>query len=276
MREPMKCWVVKGSLKNDWTQLVKGREWVWWTSKLADQITRGDRVFFWQSWPACQIVGLGEVVNPKVRKNRNGTTSYAIRCLTGMLNAPADMARLRRVQHLRSASFLKRGAGTCVFPITDEQAQATFLLLAESNPAVQKFWRDFDGDVPKTSSLVFVDVDMAATEGSSRLVEHLQRERNQQLVARKKSAVLAREGKLVCECCGFDFKVFYGSVSGDFCEAHHRKPLSSKNGNRKTSLSDLAILCSNCHRVMHLTDPMMSVKELSNLVTRQRKLISKK
>ncbi|WP_416376735.1 hypothetical protein [Klebsiella pneumoniae] len=30
-----------------------------------------------------------------------------------------------------------------------------------------------------------------------------------------------------------------------------------------TKLSDLAIVCSNCHRIIHKTSPMISIDELS-------------
>jgi 5-methylcytosine-specific restriction protein A len=80
------------------------------------------------------------------------------------------------------------------------------------------------------------------------------------LVAAKKDAVLAAGGKLACEACTFIFEDKYGELGKNYCEVHHRKPFAVGHI-RQTSLSDLAILCSNCHRMIHRTDPMLSVEE---------------
>jgi 5-methylcytosine-specific restriction protein A len=58
--------------------------------------------------------------------------------------------------------------------------------------------------------------------------------------------------KLFCEVkqCGFDFEARYGSVGAGFAEVHHLRPLST-TGATSTRLSDLAVLCSNCHRMVH-------------------------
>jgi 5-methylcytosine-specific restriction protein A len=41
---------------------------------------------------------------------------------------------------------------------------------------------------------------------------HLSKERNRQVVARKKRKVLRETGRLACEACGFDFFRVYGPV----------------------------------------------------------------
>ena len=47
--------------------------------------------------------------------------------------------------------------------------------------------------------------------------------------------------------------------------------LSSKDGERETPLSDLAVLCANCHRAIHRLGPEMpSVEELAAII-RSRK-----
>lgn len=97
-------------------------------------------------------------------------------------------------------------------------------------------------------------LDLFSSEGRKTLVQHLKAEGKPKLIAAKKAKVLAAGGKLVCEVCEFDFEQQFGELGKDFCEVHHRKPL----GHGKT-LKDLAILCSNCHRMIHRTDPIMAV-----------------
>jgi hypothetical protein len=53
------------------------------------------------------------------------------------------------------------------------------------------------------------DVDSNSIEGSSRLVNHLRRERNPRLAEREKRKVLNDAGKLLCEACEFNFAERY-------------------------------------------------------------------
>jgi len=115
-------------------------------------------------------------------------------------------------------------------------------------------------------SLPDIDLELVATEGESRLVTHLRRERNHTLVEAKKNEVLKKAGSLKCEVCGFDFEVMYDGLGKGFCEVHHIKPLSASKHSVITKLDDLAILCSNCHRIIHRSDPMLSIHELSDIV----------
>lgn len=115
------------------------------------------------------------------------------------------------------------------------------------------------------------DVPVVGREGKKRLYQHLRRERNREIVARKKHRVKQDTGKLRCEACGFDFEAVYGPTLADFCEAHHTIPLRTARGVRETRLEDLAILCANCHRAIHRISPEMpTVRELGAIIRRNR------
>lgn len=92
---------------------------------------------------------------------------------------------------------------------------------------------------------------------------HKTRERNKS--EEKKRAVLEATGRLECEACDFDFLATYGERGRGFAECHHKLPLSE--GTRTTYLRDLAIVCANCHRMLH-RDDLISVEELSGLMRR--------
>ena len=98
-------------------------------------------------------------------------------------------------------------------------------------------------------------------EGEQKFVTHLRRERDAKIVNAKKQKVLRESGMLQCEVCGFNFKEKYGEIGADFCEAHHITPLSEAGQVVETRLHDLVILCSNCHRMIHKTNPMESIAE---------------
>lgn len=112
------------------------------------------------------------------------------------------------------------------------------------------------------------DVDTAGKEGNPRLVAHIKRERNPRLVKEKKNQTLKETGKLCCEVCGFDFKETYGTIGDGFCEVHHLKQLSKADGEIKTELKDLAIVCSNCHRILHKQNPMLEIEQLKRAISK--------
>jgi len=113
--------------------------------------------------------------------------------------------------------------------------------------------------------------DHFASEGRRLWVAHFRRERHRGLVALKKRYVLQQTGRLRCEVCGFDFATFYEPYAIEFCEAHHRKPLATAGEATMTKPEDLAILCSNCHRVIHLIDPMPTVEALAEVLHRNKR-----
>ncbi|MDT3322022.1 HNH endonuclease [Shewanella sp. SP1S2-4] len=117
------------------------------------------------------------------------------------------------------------------------------------------------------TSLPDLDDVNGAYEGNPRFVSHLKRERNQKIVEQKKQDTLNKLGILRCEVCDFDFEKVYGMHGMGFCEVHHLLPLHKADGIVKTELDDLAIICSNCHRIIHRIDPMPSINELSKIVT---------
>jgi len=104
------------------------------------------------------------------------------------------------------------------------------------------------------------------TEGKYSYVLHKLRERNSHLVKKKKSTVKNPN----CECCNFDFSNTYPELGNGFIECHHKIPISK--GERITRLEDLALVCSNCHRMLHKKNKdndYYSVEELSEIIKKE-------
>jgi 5-methylcytosine-specific restriction enzyme A len=116
--------------------------------------------------------------------------------------------------------------------------------------------------LPATADL---DEEEAIAEGRALLLLHLRRERNPKLRAKKLDQVLAVRGCLACEVCGFDFERTYGERGARYAEVHHVVPLHV-TGPTTTRLADLAVLCANCHRMIHRGSPWLSPAELRDLV----------
>lgn len=122
-------------------------------------------------------------------------------------------------------------------------------------------------DAVKSSEIVAEDEILSeAPEGTLLTTVHVRRERSGKLVASKKAAVLAEEGKLTCEGCGFEFASVYGERGEGFIECHHTKPVHTLKPGERTKLVDLALVCSNCHRMIHRRSPWLTMQELCAIV----------
>lgn len=98
-----------------------------------------------------------------------------------------------------------------------------------------------------------VDIELSAFEGWRRKAFIWHRYREASLRREKIKRTLEATGKLECEVrnCGFDFKTTYGKIGSGFAHVHHKRPLGKTTKGRKTALSDLAIVCPNCHAMIH-------------------------
>jgi len=99
-------------------------------------------------------------------------------------------------------------------------------------------------------------------EGRRSLRIHQRRERNPRLVANFKASLAS----LACTVCEFDFGKAYGDHGVGYIECHHTKPVAQMKPGDKTRITDLRAVCSNCHRMLHRTSPMLTVDELRELL----------
>ncbi|MFE3497774.1 HNH endonuclease [Streptomyces sp. NPDC059175] len=109
------------------------------------------------------------------------------------------------------------------------------------------------------------DDDYSAPEGRLLMRRHQARERNKSLRKKKIASVIQRGGRLACEACGFDFEEVYGDRGAGYIECHHVVPLHEA-GEGRTKLSDLALICANCHRMIHRRAPWPTPAELRDSI----------
>ena len=86
-------------------------------------------------------------------------------------------------------------------------------------------------------------------EGKILTAMHKRRERNPRLRV-KLIQLRQKQGLLCCEMCKWGRTFPIGDYLTAALEAHHVVPLSSQEA-RDTRLADLALLCANCHRLIH-------------------------
>jgi 5-methylcytosine-specific restriction protein A len=119
------------------------------------------------------------------------------------------------------------------------------------------------------ASIAIAESDEGITEAEEgRLLTrmHRVRERNRELVKRKRDVVLRETGRLAYEACGFDFNDKYGEHGRGFIEVHHVLPLYALTPGSRTRIQDLAVLCANCHRMIHAKSKWLTLLQLKGLL----------
>jgi 5-methylcytosine-specific restriction protein A len=106
------------------------------------------------------------------------------------------------------------------------------------------------------------------------LVEARRYRLHRRIERNRKAATLAKAAHgTSCQVCGFNFPTVYGDLGTGFIEAHHLRPLSELQEGapiRYDIAEDFAVLCSNCHRMIHKWHDPADVAGLKSVVTERR------
>lgn len=126
---------------------------------------------------------------------------------------------------------------------------ASGILIREGVGELERLWRrhlglyrvgEFDTDEPY------------ALEGEVRIAFRRHRARERRLRDTKLGAhAAAHGGRLPCEVCGFDFALAFGEIGTGYAQVHHKVPLGVRQRPSETKMGDLAVLCANCHAMVH-------------------------
>jgi hypothetical protein len=93
----------------------------------------------------------------------------------------------------------------------------------------------------------------AVVEGIAREARVLRRSRNRAL---RQEAL--RQAAGVCAACGVKYSKLLGGRGECVLQVHHRRQLALRRTPRKTTIGDLAVLCANCHSIIH-ADPETAI-----------------
>ena len=69
-----------------------------------------------------------------------------------------------------------------------------------------------------------------------------------------------------CQICGFDFETKYGELGKDYIEAHHTIPISEMEKGHKTTIDEIVLVCSNCHKMLHRKRPLLNADEIKKVL----------
>lgn len=148
-----------------------------------------------------------------------------------------------KLQNLRQIATGK-GLGN-----VSETDRAVWSEFGASSAAVKSLANLIRAGVTASESIEPLKLDAEFAEGRVITELHSRREREPKL---RKRLLSSRRGggKLFCDMCHSPPLSTNAALQDAHFEAHHIVPLSS-TGVRITRLSDLALLCANCHRLLH-------------------------
>ena len=121
------------------------------------------------------------------------------------------------------------------------------------------------GAKPEAPAVTTADIELSWFEGTWKRAFIFHRRRESKAPREKIREVLKLTGKLVCEVpkCGFDFEARFGKLGRGYAQVHHLDPLSkSPKEGKITKPSDLAIVCANCHVMIHIGGECRPLKGL--------------
>jgi predicted HNH restriction endonuclease len=110
------------------------------------------------------------------------------------------------------------------------------------------------------------DDELAFPEGREIYKLHKSKERSKELIRTVKEMRLLTDQKLCCEVCSFSFTDKYGDIGEGFIEAHHLFPISELKEETVSKINDIALVCSNCHRMLHRRRPWLNLDDLKTML----------
>jgi predicted HNH restriction endonuclease len=158
------------------------------------------------------------------------------------------------------------------------EQQSTILASYERPDESFRFWRWVMHASLATAirGLGWFDAEDAGTQPfSAQLDSALEGEQQRTLVVHRHREISLRrakldafrrehDGRLFCEVpgCGFDFETVYGELGSGFAEVHHLRPLGEPAQPVSTTLADLAVVCANCHRMIHRSNGCRPIESI--------------
>jgi hypothetical protein len=110
--------------------------------------------------------------------------------------------------------------------------------------------------------------DLLSQEGNRVLRTHFIKERDPSLGAAKRRLFIEEHGYLFCQVCAIKQSDFPRDLGQSCFEVHHLSPIGERIEPRVTRLSDLAIVCANCHRMIHANQTILSLQEIKEKISR--------
>ena len=149
-----------------------------------------------------------------------------------------------------------------------EYPPARFNAVEAKNYFIARRYDVVEKPINTASVIVSEDDESVFPEGNAAYRQHRTLERDSNIARKAKDQRWKEAGKLQCDVCSLDFEKMYGPRGRGFIEAHHTVPVAA--GPRETRVSEIALVCSNCHRMLHRGTELLSLSELREIVEDNR------
>ena len=158
------------------------------------------------------------------------------------------------VSELDSLGAYYEAGNICACKYDSGEIPASEILLSHLNQILDVYRNLVDQEL--TISEPLEPEEEAHFEDPSKFRLHKRVERNHNLI----KAVKRTKG-YTCEACGFNFEKRFREIGRGFIEAHHLTPISKLEGTKiqLDPSKDFAVLCSNCHRMIHKSEWLSDV-----------------
>ena len=109
--------------------------------------------------------------------------------------------------------------------------------------------------------------EFAGKEGRLLTRLHVYRERDRKLVQWARNYYRHQcGGKLMCAACGCVPVETYGPAGESCMEAHHKIPIEQLQPDSVTLVSEIAMVCASCHRMIHSQKPCRTINQVRELL----------
>ena len=206
----------------------------------------GDCVAFYLMRPDSALVAVGTVLAHPLKQPRGPWRGHFMTRIGGikMLRRPVALGLLR--DRYPDWGWARTPRGTTVVPVGIAPSFSKLLCAA-----------------PSPTALI---TDAAEREGAPIEYRVTRRGRSRQL---RDQAFSHANG--VCETCGRNFGRILEGRGTRVLQVHHRKQMAEWSAPRVTRLSDLAVVCANCHQLLHIDrDRALRIDELRRLLHADR------
>lgn len=278
----MNTWIFQGNptMFNVDDYLLENEK-IWWSIRqehLAPLIELGDKVFIWRSNGTIRdsggIVARTEVISkPQYYTNDEESAQYWYEDVGGdeYLAVELKVLELEVENNLKRTELLKDDI-LKELPILKLKQNTNYLLKDDIALSLNVAWKQlismniFEQSLDWELELGLLEDDKGFIEGKRILKKHLVRERKPKIIKIAKKRFKEKHGRLYCEVCDFDFLEKYGELGEDFIEGHHTIPVSELEEGQTTKVEDIALVCSNCHKMLHRRRPWLTIRQLSELI----------
>jgi hypothetical protein len=256
--------------KFDINGYITDRKYIWWSLRqkhFEKEIRIGDEVFLWRTESGHPgsggLIARGVIIGTPTMRTDEEAKQYwkSDDWKEPGLGVPIELLEVKVSNGFISRAVIQQNKVLEDLLILRMANQTNYKISKEHADELHKIWGkpDVEHNEDDEEARLF-------PEGKRTYRKHRMIERNPHLIKEAKEKYKLQDHELKCMACGFSFAKQYGEVGVDFIEGHHTIPISETAGEYHAKVEDIALVCSNCHRMLHRRRPWLKMEELKQLL----------